>query len=123
MDWRLPKIGTIAALVRRAKLTAPTGSEVISPKKFSKRRSPKDTAYRFNDNPKEKELHDKFLEVFKRDTKTLSSIIFGWSDTNQNVPNYYLTENEEQICLNMIQWLGSPVGQGFLRDCGFEIKN
>lgn len=26
----------------------------------------------------------------------------------------YLTEREEQVALSIIQWLGTPVGQGFL---------
>ena len=34
-----------------------------------------------------------------------------------------LKDNEKlqriQVCDNMIQWLGSPVGQGFLASCGF----
>lgn len=81
--------------------------------------------YRFKDNPKEKELHDKFIEMFKRDNsanKTLSAIVFGWQDDRQNAPKRYLTEDEENICLNLIQWLGSPVGQSFLRECGFSLN-
>lgn len=82
--------------------------------------------YRFKDNPKEKELHDKFVELFNRDAlskKTLSAIINGWDSDNQHTPNSYLSEKEETICVNIIQWLGSPIGQCFLRDCGFEPKD
>lgn len=82
--------------------------------------------YRFKDNPKEKEFHDKFKEMFERDNsanKTLSAIVFGWENDRQQYPKYYLSENEEDICLNLIQWLGSPVGQGFLESCGFIDKN
>jgi hypothetical protein len=81
--------------------------------------------YRFKDNPKEKEFHDAFIKLFKQSSsanKTLSAIIFGWSDNKQNIPNKWLTEDEENICLNMIQWLGSPVGQSFLLECGFVKK-
>jgi hypothetical protein len=81
--------------------------------------------YRFKDNPKEKELHDKFIEMFNKNNisnKTLSAIIFGWANENQNSPVKYLTNEEENICLNMIQWLGSPVGQSFLQECGFYLK-
>lgn len=80
--------------------------------------------YRFKDNPKEKELHDKFIAMFKGNemaNKSLSAIIFGWKSDRQNVPERYLTEDEEDICLNLIQWLGSPVGQSFLRECGFTL--
>lgn len=76
--------------------------------------------YRWENNPKEKEFHDKFLKEFETDPSTLSSIVFGWSSDRQLYPKEYLTEREEDICINLIQWLGSPVGQGFLRNCGFE---
>lgn len=81
--------------------------------------------YRFKDNPKEKEMHDKFIEMFKRDSsanRCLSAIIFGWQNDNQTTPERYLTDDEENICLNLIQWLGSPVGQSFLRECGFSLN-
>lgn len=81
--------------------------------------------YRFIDNPKEKELHDKFIEMFTSDSSernALSSIIFGWENDRQDYPKKYLTEDEENICLNMIQWLGSPVGQSFLKECGFSLE-
>jgi hypothetical protein len=76
--------------------------------------------YRFQNNPKEQELHDKFKAKFERDNTTLSAIIFGW---NNSYPKEYLSEREEDICLNLIQWLGSPVGQGFLEECGFVHKS
>lgn len=82
--------------------------------------------YRFKDNPKEKEFHDKFKEMFERDNMaktSLSAIIFGWGDSGQNFPKEFLTEKGENICLNMIQWLGSPVGQVFLESCGFILKS
>lgn len=79
--------------------------------------------YRFKDNPKEKEFHDKFIKIFEHDLRaktTLSAIIFGWDNDRQEYPLRYLTEDEEDICLSLIQWLGSPVGQSFLMECGFE---
>jgi hypothetical protein len=81
--------------------------------------------YRHKNNPKEQEFHDKFIEMFNRDNsarKTLSAIVNGWFDHRQHQPEKWLSEKEETICINLIQWLGSPVGQGFLRDCGFELK-
>lgn len=84
--------------------------------------------YRFKTNPKEKTFHDKFKEMFDQDNRSkdvLSSIIFGWNDDEQNSPKDNLSEREQDICLNLIQWLGSPVGQSFLKKCGFikKIKN
>lgn len=81
--------------------------------------------YRFKNNPKEKEFHDKFKGLFEADEmglQTLSSIIFGWKNDTQTIPNDNLTERETDICLNLIQWLGSPVGQSFLNECGFVEK-
>lgn len=75
--------------------------------------------YRFENNPDEKVFHDKFKKAFESGN-SLSAIIFGWKNSISNYPNQYLTEQEEDICLNLIQWLGSSVGQGFLSDCGFE---
>lgn len=79
--------------------------------------------YRFKYNPKEKEFHDKFKEMFENNNIVLSAMIYGWENDRQNYPKEYLTDKEEDICLNLIQWLGSPVGQGFLDSCGFVNKN
>jgi len=81
--------------------------------------------YRFKDNRKEEEFHDKFKKMFDISSFTrnsLSAIIFGWKNSSQNYPNQHLTEKEEDISLNLIQWLGSPVGQEFLESCGFVPK-
>jgi hypothetical protein len=41
---------------------------------------------------------------------------------NKGNPLEYLSEREKKIMISTIQWLGSPVGQGFLKECGFEKK-
>lgn len=80
--------------------------------------------HRFEDNPKEKEFHDKFLKEFDSGSGIiLSAIVNGWSSERQEYPKKYLSEEEEDICLNLITWLGSPVGQGFLDMCGFVPKS
>jgi hypothetical protein len=81
--------------------------------------------YRFESNPKEKEFHSKFIKMFTQSNsalKSLSAIVNGWSDDRQIQPKEWLSEKEETICVNLIQWLGSPVGQGFLNECGFIEK-
>lgn len=78
--------------------------------------------YRFIDNPKEQEFHDKFKEMFNNNSVTLNAVIFGWRDDCQNYPKDHLSAKEKDICINLIQWLGSPVGQGFLNNCGFITK-
>jgi hypothetical protein len=72
--------------------------------------------YRLTTNPMEKTFHDSFKEKFGKDPDTLSAIIHGWKDDSQDIPVKELTTEEQSICLNMIQWLGSPVGQRFLDD-------
>ena len=64
--------------------------------------------YRFADNPKEREFHDKFIEMFNHDSaakkkKSLSAIVNGWSSDRQNQPKERLSEKEEVICVNLIQ--------------------
>ena len=59
-----------------------------------------------------------FLEVFNRDhLEHASSIVFGVEDGGWFEPNDCLTDREEKIVLAVIQWLGTPVGQGFLNSC------
>ncbi len=79
--------------------------------------------YRFKDNPKEKEFFDKFIESHSKNND-MDFIVFGQEIGRIGFyPQDYLTEREESIVLSTIQWLGSPVGQGFLRDCGFIEKS
>jgi CHAT domain-containing protein len=79
---------------------------------------------RHKNNPKEKELHDKFIEEYVIEKgfniKILNRIIFGSSNNTQTIPRDYLSDREKRIVITTIQWLGSPVGQGFLKECGFE---
>lgn len=78
--------------------------------------------YRFKTNPKEKEFFDKFLKHHNRDGYTdMDNIVFG-TDERGIRPAQYLTDREKKVVLSTIQWLGSPVGQSFLNDCGFELK-
>jgi hypothetical protein len=74
--------------------------------------------YRHGSNPKEKELHDKFID--KRGNRDISMIVFPPTSRGM-APSEYLTEREENIVITTIQWLGSPVGQNFLNECGFKL--
>jgi len=79
--------------------------------------------YRHKSNPKEKEFHDKFLKEHNRDGyNDMDLIVFGHSP-NSFSPNDYLSDREKEIVLSTIQWLGSPVGQGFLSKCGFTFND
>jgi len=78
--------------------------------------------YRHESNPKEKEFHDKFIEHNSHNHNDMDFLVFGMGDSNGNFPANRLTEHEKKIVISTIQWLGSPVGQGFLRECGFIKK-
>jgi hypothetical protein len=73
-------------------------------------------------NLEEKVFHDEFIKLFSLNLKTLSVIIYGCSNPAQTIPNEYLKPEEEDICLSIIQWLGSHVGQQFINNCNEEIE-
>jgi hypothetical protein len=79
--------------------------------------------YRHKDNPKEAEFHNRFVKRFVNSPNYhgISQIVNEVD--GHGYPKTYLSDNEKQAVITAIQWLGSPVGQGFLRDCGFELKN
>jgi len=57
----------------------------------------------------------KALEVFNSDyLEYVNHIVFGMKKGTGMEPNDYLQGREEQIVLAVIQWLGTPVGEGFL---------
>lgn len=80
--------------------------------------------HRHLSNPKEKEIHDKFIEHFFSERfnnkNILDRIVFGYANSSQTIPKKFLTEEENKICVTLAQWFGSPAGQGFLSDCCFE---
>lgn len=79
-------------------------------------------SHRFKQNPLEEQIYVSFIaEMYKRDS--LDRIIFGCRDEAQSFPKDTLTDRERDICATLIQWLGSPVGQYFLRSNGFERKD
>lgn len=81
--------------------------------------------YRHKNNPKEKELHDKFIADHidcEKWTCPVDLLVFPSSVGNDTLPSDYLTDREKRIVISTIQWLGSPVGKGFLSSCGFELK-
>lgn len=75
--------------------------------------------HRFADNPEER----RFAEAWaKRDRRNLAALLHDGPQPNVEAEVFPPTEREEQVAATVIQWLGSPVGQGFLRDLGYEKK-
>lgn len=53
------------------------------------------------------------VEIFNNDHgKEMDVLVFGCDDSFS--PNDHLTEREGKIVMTIIQWLGTPVGQGFI---------
>lgn len=74
--------------------------------------------YRHKSNPKEKELHDKFIQTYRY--LDMERIIFP--EEGRSSPDHILSERDMKIMITTVQWLGSSVGQGFLKKNGFELK-
>ena len=77
--------------------------------------------HRLLNNPIEKIFVDEFIKQYNIGDNC-DLIVFG-HPPNTTRPKDYLNERERDIVLNTIQWLGSPVGQGFLKRCGFIPQN
>jgi hypothetical protein len=73
--------------------------------------------HRFADNPEEK----RFAEAWDTNNSQGRTLTYLLGIGDQRFPTPPL-ERDEQIAATVIQWLGSPVGQGFLRDLGYERK-
>lgn len=73
--------------------------------------------YRHEQNPKEKELHDKFIEEHGVE---MSLIVYPPKESSV-YPSEYLTQKEESIVISTIQWLGTPVGKEFMESCGYIL--
>ena len=73
--------------------------------------------YRFKDNPEER----RFAEAWADRNATGKHLAYLLTVGDQRFPTAP-TGREEQVAATVIQWLGSPVGQGFLRDMGYEKK-
>lgn len=73
--------------------------------------------HRFADNPEEQRFAEAWDRMNARMYRNLPSLLGA-----PGRPPVQPTERDEQIAATVIQWLGSPVGQGFLWDLGYERK-
>lgn len=60
-----------------------------------------------------------FVEAMNEEIKLNSSFLAQIVKRNEDYP--YLDENEIKVAMSVIQWLGTPVGQGFLEKVNSEI--
>jgi hypothetical protein len=68
--------------------------------------------YRLKDNPEEK----RFAEAWDRQDQLGRNLTRLLDERSPRTP----TPRDVTVAATVIQWLGSPVGQCFLRDLGYE---
>lgn len=77
--------------------------------------------YRFNDNPEEKKFAVAWEALNDRPTAPcqVNTLRYVLGDGMRPVEP---TPREREVVATVIQWLGSPVGQCWLRDLGYERR-
>jgi len=78
--------------------------------------------HRHEDNPIEKVFHDTFIKRFVTHPNSDGVARIVNDVDGRGNPSEHLSVEEIENTITTIQWLGSHVGQGFLRECGFELK-
>ena len=73
---------------------------------------------RFKENPEEK----RFAEAWDAQNQHGSNLAYLLCEGSQVGRPLEPSDREHEVAATVIQWLGSPVGQGFLRDLGYEKK-
>jgi hypothetical protein len=75
--------------------------------------------YRFRDNP----LEEKYAKEWeKRNISWITNDLDGKGTLDyllakdSNYPAGEVTDRDREVAATVIQWLGSPVGQGFIKD-------
>lgn len=80
--------------------------------------------YRLIADDKYYEKEIKALRIFNRShLDDADLIVFGQMDNSFMRANDTLSEREEKIVLGVIQWLGTPVGQGFINELNSDENN
>lgn len=75
--------------------------------------------YRLKQDDKYYSQEIKFLEVFNKNyLKDVDLIVTGVGKSDF-MAQKDLNEDEIKAVLGVLQWLGTPVGEGFLRECGY----
>lgn len=77
--------------------------------------------YRYNDNPEELRFAQAWYEENDKLPVSFQASLLEWIVGDGTSPGEVSTR-DTIIAATVIQWLGSPVGQCFLRDLGYEKK-
>ena len=62
----------------------------------------------------EVELNIKFNQMMQQNGDKLLQMVYG-----NEIHGKYLDDEQIKLMFTVIQWLGTPVGKGFMRKCGF----
>jgi hypothetical protein len=76
--------------------------------------------YRHEQNPKEKEFHDKFIEWYINGDMETDLLVFPPDNSHQTRAEDTLSDREKRIVITMVQWIGTSLGQSLMKECGFE---
>lgn len=78
-------------------------------------------AHRYTNNP----LEEKFAEAWQKENDESGRVAgtLRWLLGDGVAPAGTVTPRTELVANTVIQWLGTPVGQCFLRDLGFVQKD
>lgn len=71
--------------------------------------------YRFKENPEEK----RFAEAWDKQNEQGSNLAYLLTVGDQTGRPVEPPDRDHVVAATVIQWLGSPVGQSFLRDLGY----
>jgi len=78
--------------------------------------------YRFKYNPREKVFYDEWVASHESRRGKSHTTLEYLLAVDPNKPMGECTDRDDDVAALVIQWLGSPVGVSFLRDCGFVPK-
>jgi|APSaa5957512622_1039677.scaffolds.fasta_scaffold83478_2 hypothetical protein len=76
--------------------------------------------YRLASNPDEQVFADQWKKVNKNPSNLLDHLLADNPNGQCQAPAEL---RDKLVAATVVQWLGSPVGQGFLRDCGYTKKD
>jgi hypothetical protein len=72
--------------------------------------------HRYKDNPLERKFAELWQKVNDGPNGGRTALDYLMDPTNRGYPEPQITDRDWQIANTVIQWLGSPVGQNFLRE-------